>query len=130
MPADHSRTGPAGPDPSSAVAWGALLVGRAPGVCAGRRRQRVTEPTSTRGCEQPPDAPVSTRSPVAGGGETPLTRLTALAIMSANTVSPQGDVMVKRLLTDIDIDATPERVWEVLTDLAAYPAWNPFIVRA
>ena len=38
--------------------------------------------------------------------------------------------MVKRLLTDIDIDATPERVWEVLTDLAAYPAWNPFIVRA
>ncbi len=38
--------------------------------------------------------------------------------------------MAKRLLTDIDIDATPERVWEVLTDLAAYPGWNPFIVRA
>jgi hypothetical protein len=38
--------------------------------------------------------------------------------------------MAKRLLTDMDIDATPERVWEVLTDLAAYPGWNPFIVRA
>ncbi len=38
--------------------------------------------------------------------------------------------MAKRLLTDIDIDATPEQVWEVLTDLAAFPAWNPFIVRA
>jgi hypothetical protein len=38
--------------------------------------------------------------------------------------------MAKRLLTDVDIEATPERVWEVLTDLAAYPAWNPFIVRA
>ena len=38
--------------------------------------------------------------------------------------------MSKRLSTQVDIEATPERVWEVLTDLAAYPEWNPFIVRA
>jgi hypothetical protein len=38
--------------------------------------------------------------------------------------------MSKRLSTHVDIRATPERVWDVLTDLAAYPAWNPFIVRA
>jgi hypothetical protein len=38
--------------------------------------------------------------------------------------------MAKRLFTDIDIDATPEQVWEVLTDVTAYRAWNPFIVRA
>ncbi|PWW24221.1 hypothetical protein JD79_03399 [Geodermatophilus normandii] len=38
--------------------------------------------------------------------------------------------MTKRLSSSVDIGATPERVWEVLTDLAAYPAWNPFIVRA
>jgi len=38
--------------------------------------------------------------------------------------------MAKRLSADVDIDATPEQVWEVLTDLAAYPAWNPFILRA
>jgi hypothetical protein len=38
--------------------------------------------------------------------------------------------MAKRLSAQVDIHATPERVWEVLTDLAAYPEWNPFIVRA
>jgi hypothetical protein len=38
--------------------------------------------------------------------------------------------MSKRLSAQVDIQATPDRVWEVLTDLAAYPQWNPFIVRA
>lgn len=33
------------------------------------------------------------------------------------------------LQTEIPIQATPERVWEVLTDFTAYPAWNPFIPR-
>ncbi|GII90529.1 SRPBCC domain-containing protein [Sinosporangium siamense] len=32
--------------------------------------------------------------------------------------------------TRVDIDAPPSRVWEVLTDFAAYPEWNPFIERA
>ncbi len=43
---------------------------------------------------------------------------------------PEEQVMSKRLSTHVDIEARPERVWEVLTDLAAYPEWNPFIVRA
>ena len=38
--------------------------------------------------------------------------------------------MSKRLSTHVDIQAAPERVWDVLTDLTAYPEWNPFIVRA
>ena len=30
----------------------------------------------------------------------------------------------------IDIAASPERVWQVISDLPAYVCWNPFIVRA
>ena len=38
--------------------------------------------------------------------------------------------MSKQLVSQVDIDATAEQVWKVLTDFAAYPAWNPFIVSA
>lgn len=32
-----------------------------------------------------------------------------------------------QLQTEIDIAATPERVWSILTNFSAYPDWNPFI---
>jgi hypothetical protein len=38
--------------------------------------------------------------------------------------------MARRLHTEIDIQATPDRVWGTLTDFDAYPDWNPFIVQA
>ena len=38
--------------------------------------------------------------------------------------------MHHELRTEVEIAAPTEAVWETLTDLAAYPDWNPFIVSA
>jgi hypothetical protein len=38
--------------------------------------------------------------------------------------------MAKQLQAQVDIQASPDRVWEVLTDFAAYSQWNPFITQA
>ena len=37
--------------------------------------------------------------------------------------------MSRSLQAEVEIQASAERVWEVLTDFAAYPDWNPFIVQ-
>lgn len=36
---------------------------------------------------------------------------------------------MREVRTTIEINAPPERVWEMLTDFDAYPEWNPFIQR-
>jgi len=36
---------------------------------------------------------------------------------------------LKEIRTEIDIGASPSRVWQVLTDFSSYPQWNPFIRR-
>jgi hypothetical protein len=38
--------------------------------------------------------------------------------------------MKKELRTEIEIQASPEKVWQILTDLDRYPEWNPFIHHA
>jgi hypothetical protein len=34
---------------------------------------------------------------------------------------------MKKLRTEIIINATPATIWKVLTDFALYPKWNPFV---
>ena len=36
---------------------------------------------------------------------------------------------MKKLHSEIEIDAPAEHVWHLLTDFASYPQWNPFIRR-
>jgi hypothetical protein len=36
---------------------------------------------------------------------------------------------MKVIHTEIEINASAEKVWRVLTDFVAYPEWNPFIRR-
>ncbi len=36
---------------------------------------------------------------------------------------------MKKLFSEIKIDASPKQVWAVFTDFDAYPQWNPFIRR-
>ena len=37
---------------------------------------------------------------------------------------------MKELRSEIEIQASAERVWQLLTDFASFPQWNPFIHRA
>jgi hypothetical protein len=37
--------------------------------------------------------------------------------------------MNKRIITEIVINASREKVWDILTGFHHYPSWNPFIIR-
>jgi hypothetical protein len=37
---------------------------------------------------------------------------------------------VKEIRTEIHIAASARRIWEILTDFAAFPDWNPLVVEA
>ena len=42
-------------------------------------------------------------------------------------LADERETAMKELSTEIEFEGTREEVWEVLTDLSAYPAWNPFL---
>jgi hypothetical protein len=35
---------------------------------------------------------------------------------------------MKSIYTDIEISASPDRIWNILLDVNKYPEWNPFII--
>ncbi len=37
---------------------------------------------------------------------------------------------MKELYSEIEIEATAEQVWQILTNFADFPQWNPFLRRA
>ncbi|HOT06282.1 MAG: Polyketide cyclase / dehydrase and lipid transport [Methanosaeta sp. PtaB.Bin039] len=47
----------------------------------------------------------------------------------ATLVAANTTIAEKSIQTEVVIDASPSRVWQVLTDFEAYPQWNPFIRR-
>ena len=41
----------------------------------------------------------------------------------------KGDILLlKEIITSIEIKSNPEKVWKVLTDFQLYKYWNPFII--
>lgn len=37
--------------------------------------------------------------------------------------------MLREIATEIEIDGSAQRIWDVLADFAAYPRWNPFLLK-
>jgi len=38
--------------------------------------------------------------------------------------------MKKDIRTEIEINASAEKVWNILSDFEAFPSWNPFVIKA
>src|SRR5216684_4485967 len=74
-----------------------------------------------------------TTTPSAGSKPAGRRRYRLLPALAAILVLMAGYVIwtntsLYTLQASIEIKATPQQVWRVLTDLAAYKDWNPFII--
>lgn len=86
----------------------------------------TTSPTTTpQPTPQPSDAPPTTNT----RRRRLLAALLTLGIILAGWTIWTNTQPVN-LTASIEIEATPEEVWEVLTDFSRYPEWNPFVTSA
>ena len=51
----------------------------------------------------------------------------SFAIIIAFVVYGFMNPLVKEITTEVEINASEDSVWKVLTDFSSYPHWNPFI---
>ena len=75
----------------------------------------------------------TTAAPPSRGGRVRRRRRVLLAVLAAVVAilaiyAVLTNTQPYTLQASIQINATPQRVWAVLTDQAAYPSWNPFII--
>ncbi|MGW3658771.1 SRPBCC family protein [Streptomyces sp. NPDC005151] len=61
-----------------------------------------------------------------------LTALAALAALAAllTGYTTWANIHPVKLTASIQIEATPDEVWQALTDFSTYPQWNPFMTSA
>lgn len=55
--------------------------------------------------------------------------ITAVLVAGVVIVMAVGCFSAKAIDTEMEIHASPEKVWNLLTDFGRYGEWNPFIVR-
>lgn len=54
-----------------------------------------------------------------------------MIVLLATAILPLPNLSTHRVVkAEVDVHASAHRVWEVLTDFAAYPIWNPYIYPA
>ena len=104
------------------------------------RRCRSSPTTSIRSAREAmrrngaPESPRIAEFLLLVGTKRMLTRFFALSFVSApyfrrisDSTPAEPRLAMHKIVSEIDIGATPDRVWSILTDFAAYPSWNPFI---